>query len=70
MSDFDLLRTLQIEMFRTLKKRSELFETPVPKALSKAKICRLRLQIQEVMLRIERACAGDYIDEKGESWHS
>lgn len=70
MSDFDMLQALQIELFHTLKKRSELSGADVPKNLSKAKIRRLRLQIQEVMLRIERACDGFYIDKKGESWHS
>lgn len=68
MSDFELLIALQTELTVTLKQRAKLTEPWVPRELSKAKIHRLRLQIQEVMLRIERACAGSCIYKK-ETWH-
>ncbi len=68
MSDFDLLLALQKELADTLKKRAQIMNEWVPCNLSKAKIHRLRLQIQEVMLRIERACEGGYISKK-EAWH-
>lgn len=68
MSDFDLLLALQKELADTLKARARITGAWAPCNLSKAKIHRLRLQIQEVMLRIERACEGGYIREK-EAWH-
>lgn len=68
MSDFELLITLQNELRATLKQRAKLTEKWVPRECSKAKIHRLRLQIQEVMLRIERACLGSYLYKK-EAWH-
>ena len=68
MSDFDLLLALQKELTDTLKLRARISNGWIPLTLSKSKIHRLRLQIQEVMLRIERACQGTYISGK-ESWH-
>ena len=68
MSDFDLLLALQKELTDTLKARARLVSVWIPCNLSKAKIRRRRLQIQEVMLRIERACEGSYISNK-EAWH-
>lgn len=68
MSDFDLLLALQKELTDTLKERARITDAWVPNNLSKAKIHRLRLQIQEVMLRIERSCEGFYIRKK-EAWH-
>ncbi len=68
MSDFDLLLTLQKELTDTLKLRTRISDGWIPSTLSKSKIRRLRLQIQEVMLRIERACQTTYIHGK-ESWH-
>ncbi len=67
MSDFDLLLALQKELADTLEKRTQLSNTWVPDSLGKAKIRRLRLLIQEIMLRIERSCEG-YICEK-EAWY-
>lgn len=54
MSDLDLLRGLQAELVSTLKNRKE--AEFITHDISKAKIRRLRLQIAEIMLRIERAC--------------
>ncbi len=68
MSDFDLLVTLQNEFIAILDKRACIINDWVPRAVSKAKIHRLRLQIQEVMLRIENTCEGSYIQGK-EVWH-
>ncbi len=68
MSDFDLLIALQKELAAILDKRARIINDWVPRTLSKAKIHRLRLQIQEVMLRIENTCEGSYIQGK-EVWH-
>ncbi|MBO5715241.1 MAG: hypothetical protein J6S23_02465 [Clostridia bacterium] len=57
MSDFELLKNLQNELIKTLEERREVIGF-IPRACSKAKIHRLRLQIQEVMLRIENKCEG------------
>lgn len=67
MNDFELLIALQKELTDTLNKRADIVDGWVPKTASKAKIRRLRLQIQEVMLRIERSCEGSYIQRK-EAW--
>lgn len=53
MSDFDLLKALQKELVDTLSARKQI-RNWFPKDCCNAKIHRLRLQIQEVMLRIER----------------
>ena len=55
MSDFDLLKCLQKELVETLELR-KLTNEWIPNICCKAKIRRLRLEIQEVMLRIERKC--------------
>lgn len=68
MSDFDLLLALQKELVDTLKLRACIHDDWIPSTLSKSKIQRLRLQIQEIMLRIERSCQGTYIHGK-EPWH-
>lgn len=68
MNDFELLKALQKELIDTLQKRKNYKETWVSRDICGAKIRRLRLQIQEVMLRIERKCATNYIDGK-EGWY-
>ena len=65
-SDFDLLKCLQNELVEVLQKR-QLTNQWLPNNVSRAKIRRLRLEIQEVMLRIERKCLGYYKDGK-EDW--
>lgn len=55
MSDFDLLKTLQKELIDTLQERMNTHGW-LPRSCCAAKIRRLRLQIQEVMLRLERDC--------------
>ena len=57
MSDFELLVSLQNELLLTLERRKAV-ERWIPRNCSKAKIHRLRLEIQEVMLRIENKCTG------------
>ena len=66
MSDFDLLKYLQNELIEVLNARKQVEEF-IPNSCCKAKIRRLRLEIQEVMLRIERKCVGWYKDGK-ERW--
>jgi len=65
MSDFELLKALQNELVETLENRKKVkyftHET------SKAKINRLRLSLNEVMLRIERKC-GSYYKHEPEGW--
>ncbi len=56
MSDFGLLKNLQEELVKTLEKRKQSEGEYVRKEFCKAKIRRLRLEISEVMLRIERKC--------------
>lgn len=66
MSDFELLKCLQNELIATLIKRKA--QTGIlPRDCCKTKIRRLRLQIQEVMLRIENRCEG-YIKYDKELW--
>ena len=55
LSDFDLLVHLQNELIRVLNARKQV-EEDIPNSCCKAKIRRLRLAIQEVMLHIERKC--------------
>lgn len=57
MSDFELLKALQKELVETLEERKRI-GVYVPRSCSKAKIRRLRLQIQEVTVRIENKCRG------------
>ena len=54
MTDFSLLIRLQKEFVELLHKRSYLSGEFVSRELSYAKLRRLRLQIQELMLKIER----------------
>ena len=57
MTDFELLKGLQSELIETLEERKTVKKW-IPRTCCKAKIRRLRLQIQEVMLRIEMKCEG------------
>jgi hypothetical protein len=66
MSDFELLKSLQNELIETLEDRKTV-EQWIPRTCCKAKIRRLRLQIQEVMLRIENKCEGCIKYDK-ENW--
>ena len=66
MTDFEMLKCLQNELIETLEERKTV-EKWIPRTCSKAKIRRLRLQIQEVMLRIEMKCEGS-IKYKKEGW--
>lgn len=65
MSDFELLKALQNELVEILEKRKS--TKYVTHETSKAKINRLRLSINEVMLRIEKKCTSFYKD-KPEAW--
>jgi hypothetical protein len=53
-SDFQLLKGLQQELIDTLQLRKD--STCVNNKCCKARIRRLRLEIQELMLRIEQGC--------------
>lgn len=66
MGDFELLKALQCELIKTLEERKK-SERWFPRSCCKAKIRRLRLQIQDVMFRIERKCESYYKDGK-EDW--
>jgi len=68
MDDFTLLKALQKELIDTLERRKNTVKW-CPRDVSVAKIRRLRLQIQEVMRRIEKQCHGGYITDAGETWH-
>ena len=67
MSDFELLKNLQLELVNTLEKRRQSEGEYVQREFCRAKIRRLRLEISEVMLRIERKCVHSYLSEK-EEW--
>lgn len=67
MSDFELLKSLQKELIDTLKERRSIKKW-FPHSCCKAKIHRLRLQIQEVMLRIEKKCDTYYKSNEKEAW--
>ena len=64
-SDFELLKALQNELIKTLEERKKFIKW-FPRSCCKAKIRRLRLQIQDVMFRIEQKC-GSCKDGK-EDW--
>ena len=66
-SDFDLLISLQEELRATLeeRKRGGDWGHWVPKSCCKSKIRRLRLQLQEVMSRIENKCNGYKYGKEG-----
>lgn len=66
MSDFELLKALQSELIKTLEERKKA-DRWFPRSCCKAKIRRLRLQIQDVMFRIEQKCESYYKDGK-EDW--
>lgn len=66
MSDFELLKALQKEFIDTLSNRKKVVKY-FNRTCCKAKIHRLRIQIQELMLRIEDKCEVFYKDEK-EKW--
>ena len=65
-SDFELLKLLQNELVEILIERKNT-EKWFSRSCFKAKIHRLRLQIQEVMLRIENKCDTYYKNGK-EKW--
>ena len=67
MSDFELLEALQSELIFTLEEREKVKKW-IPRTCCRAKIHRLRLQIQEVMLRIERKCEGSFKRVEREEW--
>lgn len=67
MSDFEILKALQSELIFTLEERKEVKKW-IPRTCCKGKIHRLRLQLQEVMLRIERKCGGYYKGGEPEEW--
>lgn len=67
MSDFELLKTLQSELISILEERKKVKKW-IPRTCCRAKIHRLRLQIQEVMLRIEQKCAGSFKSVEWEEW--
>lgn len=69
MNDYELLKALQNELILTLKARKNMVGDYASRNVSKAKIHRLRLQIQEVMCRIEKACKSSLYVEK-EAWFS
>lgn len=68
MDDFTLLKALQKELIDTLEQRKKVVHW-CTRETSAAKVRRLRLQIQEVMRRIEKQCHGCYIPDSGETWH-
>jgi len=78
MSDFDFLKHLQAELIKTLERRTDCINNPVEwqgcygiditQDASIAKIKRLRLMINEVMLRIEQSCRGIPSVSEKESW--
>ncbi len=65
MSDFELLKALQTELVETLENRKN--TEYITHEMSKAKVNRLRLSLNEVMLRIERKCVSFYKNEP-EAW--
>ena len=65
-SDFELLKLLQSELVEILIERKNT-EKWFARSCCKAKIHRLRLQIQEVMLRIENKC-DTYYKKGKEEW--
>ena len=67
MSEFELLKNLQLELVNTLEKRRKSEGKYVQREFCRAKIRRLRLEISEVMLRIERKCVHSFLFEK-EKW--
>ena len=65
MSDFELLKALQAELVETLENRKNI--KYITHETSKAKVNRLRLSLNEVMLRIERKCVS-FCKNEPEAW--
>lgn len=65
-SDFEMLKCLQNELIKTLEERKKI-DKWLPRSCCKAKVHRLRLQIQDVMCRIEQKCETHWKDGK-EDW--
>lgn len=69
MSDFDYLKRLMKEYTTALELRRQAIKKGAyyaEKSYQKAKLHRLRIEIQECMLRIERNCGGFRISD--EEW--
>lgn len=66
-SDFELLKALHSELVKTLEERKKI-NTLIPRSCCKAKIRRLRLQIHDVMFRIEQKCEGNFKCGDKEAW--
>ena len=69
MSDFDYLKRLLKEYTTALELRKQAIKKGAyyaEKPYKKARLHRLRIEIQECMLRIERNCCGSCIS--GEDW--
>lgn len=69
MSDFDYLKRLMKEYTRALELRKQAIKKGAyfaEKPYQKAKLHRLRMEIQECMLLIERKCGGTLLAE--EDW--
>lgn len=65
-SDFEMLKYLQNELVNILEERKKT-DRWFPRSCCKAKVHRLRLQIQDVMCRIEQKCDTYYKNGK-EDW--
>lgn len=66
MTKLDLLKVLQKEFVGVLENRAQLKKSSTPRNAGKTKLKRLRLQIQELMLEIERSC--DFAKYNIEEW--
>lgn len=69
MSDFDYLKHLMKEYTRALELRKQAIKKGAyyaEKPYQKAKLHRLRIEIQECMLEIERKCGGSLASD--EDW--
>lgn len=67
MTKLDLLKVLQKEFVGVLENRAKLTHIDsTPRNAGKTKLKRLRLQIQELMLEIERSC--DFAKYNIEEW--
>lgn len=67
MSEFELLKTLQKELIEVLEERSKTKDYAPSRRICKAKIRRLRLQIQDVMMSIENQCS--WCTPSEETWY-
>ena len=75
-TDYELLLTKQCELANLLDERRCLKEkaktegyVTIPRSLCKSRIHSLRLELNDIMSRIEKACETYSVDEKGESWY-